>query len=212
MNEMLERDPRILWSFWLACGLAVTGGLAPLVLATGGPSRLAGAIFPYAVAAAAMAANAITYRRGRSLATLLYFLAGVAIVYGMLLMFAVPLRLAVTGTCPDPPAACPDGLERAFSSGEATGFAVAVFAGVLSILTGFFGLLMLYRRRPQASTMPPLTRVIPSRAETVSTPPDVAPKSAAEVAPEPAAEASAEVAPEPPSAGPPAAPPSKQPA
>src|SRR6202521_5442052 len=141
MDEMMQRDARILWSYWVACGLAVTGGLAPMVLAAGGPSRLAGAIIPYAVAGAAMAANAMTYRRGRSLATILYFFAGVAIVYGMLLMFAVPLRLAVTGTCPDPQAVCPSGLERRFSTGERTGFTLAVLMGVLSILAGFFGLM-----------------------------------------------------------------------
>jgi hypothetical protein len=203
MDDMMERDPRILWSFWLACGLAVTGGLAPLVLAAGGPSRLAAALIPYAVAAVAMGANAMTYRRGRSLATLLYFLGGVAIVYGMLLMFAVPLRLAVTGTCPDLPASCPDGLERAFSSGEATGFAAAVFAGVLSILAGFFGLLMLYRHKLQSSTMPPMTRVIPPHVEPASPPPEAAPNPAEAVAKEPSAEAAADSSSAAPSAAPP---------
>src|ERR1700681_2924146 len=116
MVEMLQRDPRVLWSFWIACGLAVTGGIAPWALAAGGPNRLAAAIIPFAVAALAMAANALMYQRGRSLATALYFLAGVAIVYGMLMMFAVPLRLAVGGTCPDPPAVCPPGVERGLSS------------------------------------------------------------------------------------------------
>src|ERR1700682_3030816 len=111
MDDLLEKDARVLWSFWLAFGLAVTGGVAPLVLASGGPTRLAGAIIPYLVAAGASAANALMYRRGKSLATALYFLAGVAVVYGMLLMFAVPLRLAVTRTCPHLPAGCPAGLE-----------------------------------------------------------------------------------------------------
>ena len=160
MDEQLARDSRVLWSFWVACGLAVTGGIAPMLLALGGPNRLAGAVIPYAVAAGAMAANAIMYQRGRSLATALYFLAGVAIVYGMLLMFAVPLRLAVQGTCPDAPAVCPAGLERGLTSGEATGFTVAVFMGVLSILSGFFGLLMLYRRQPKLPVSRPMERRI----------------------------------------------------
>jgi hypothetical protein len=165
MDDLLEKDARVLWSFWLACALAVTGGLAPLVLASGGPNRLAGAIIPYLVAAGASAANALMWRRGKSLATALYFVAGVAIVYGMLLMFAVPLRLAVTGTCPDPPAVCPAGLERGFSTGETTGFTLAVLMGVLSILAGFFGLMMLYRRKPkwQPTSPPPMERVIPAR-------------------------------------------------
>jgi len=191
MDEQLQRDPRVLWSFWVACGLAVTGGIAPLLLAMGGPNRLAGAVIPYAVAAGAMAANAIMYQRGRSLATALYFLAGVAIVYGMLLMFAVPLRLAVGGTCPDPPAICPAGLERGFTNGEATGFTVAIVMGVLSILSGFFGLLMLYRRQPKLPVSRPMERRI-------------APVIAA---PAPPVEASSSAAAETPSETPPAAPP-----
>jgi hypothetical protein len=170
MDGMLEKDVRVVWSFWLACALAITGGLAPLVVASGGPNRLAGAIIPYLVAAGASAANALMYRRGKSLSTALYFLAGVAIVYGMLLMFAVPLRLAVSGTCPDPPAVCPPGLERGFSSGEGTGFTLAVMMGVFSILAGFFGLMMLYRRKSRWEATPPMERVIPPVRVTAAPP------------------------------------------
>jgi hypothetical protein len=184
MDEQLARDPRVLWSFWVACGLAVTGGLAPLLLALGGPNRLAGAVIPYAVAAGAMAANAIMYQRGRSLATALYFLAGVAIVYGMLLMFAVPLRLAVQGTCPDAPAICPAGLERGFTSGEATGFTVAIVMGVLSILSGFFGLLMLYRRQPKLPVSRPMERRIAPVAAAQATPVETSSSVAVEAPPE----------------------------
>jgi hypothetical protein len=185
MDDLLEKDARVLWSFWLAFALAVTGGLAPLVLTSGGPNRLAGAIIPYLVAAGASAANALMYRRGKSLATALYFLAGVAIVYGMLLMFAVPLRLAVTGTCPDPPAVCPSGLERGFSTGETTGFTLAVLMGVLSILAGFLGLMLLYRRKPrwQATETPPMERVIPPRNQPSAPPAEEATKAAADAAP-----------------------------
>jgi hypothetical protein len=184
MDEQLARDPRVLWSFWVACGLAVTGGIAPLLLALGGPNRLAGAVIPYAVAAGAMAANAIMYQRGRSLATALYFLAGVAIVYGMLLMFAVPLRLAVQGTCPDAPAVCPAGLERGFTSGEATGFTVAVVMGVLSILCGFFGLLMLYRRQPKLPVSRPMERRIAPVETAPATPVEASAKAPVEAPPE----------------------------
>jgi 4-amino-4-deoxy-L-arabinose transferase-like glycosyltransferase len=186
MDDLLEKDARVLWSFWLACALAVTGGVAPLVLASGGPNRLAGAIIPYLVAAAASAANALMWRRGKSLATALYFLAGVAIVYGMLLMFAVPLRLAVTGTCPDPPAVCPAGLERGFSTGETTGFTLAVLMGVLSILAGFLGLMLLYRRKPkwQATSPPPMERVIPARNQPSAPLAEAATKTVVEPVPE----------------------------
>jgi hypothetical protein len=184
MDEMLKRDARVLWSFWLACGLAVTGGIAPLLLTAGGPNRFAGAIIPFAVAAGAMAANALVYQRGRSLATALYFLAGVAIVYGLLLMFSVPLRLAVTGTCPDPPALCPAGLERGFSSGETTAFALAVMAGVLSILSGFVGLVMIYRSRPKFKATPPMERVIPPVVEKTPASVEAAAPAVSEAAPD----------------------------
>jgi hypothetical protein len=193
MDDLLEKDARVLASFWLAFALAITGGVAPLVLASGGPNRLAGAIIPYLVAAGASAANALLWRRGKSLATALYFLAGVAIVYGMLLMFAVPLRLAVTGTCPDPPAVCPPGLERGFSTGETTGFTLAVLMGVLSILAGFFGLMMLYRRKPKwlPTSPPPMERVIPARNQPTAPMAEATTKAATETAPEtPSAEPS----------------------
>ena len=192
MDELPEGDPRVLWSFWLSCGLAASGGLAPLLLAAGGPNRLAGAILPYAVAAVAMALNALMYKRGRSLAAILYFLAGVAIAYGMLLMFSVPLRLSVTGTCPEPPEVCPPGIERGFSSGEATGFTIAVIVGMLSILSGFFGLLIYYRRMRPQPLPPPMTRTARSLAEATPVPAEAAPAATPKAAPD--------GAPEPPSA------------
>jgi hypothetical protein len=146
MPPILDRDPRVLWSFWIAAGLALTGGLGPLLFAAGGPNRIGGVIVPYSVAAAAMVVSALMYRQGRPLPTILYFIAGVAIVYGMLMMLATPLRLAVVGSCPPAPAQCASGLEVPFSSGESTGFAFAVALGVGSILVGFFGLFILFRR------------------------------------------------------------------
>ncbi len=47
-----------------------------------------------------MAAVALFYRHGRSLSALVYFLGGLAIVYGLLLGLSVPMRRAVTGACP----------------------------------------------------------------------------------------------------------------
>jgi hypothetical protein len=158
MDSQSNRETRVLWSFWLACGLAATGGIAPLLLAAGGPNRIAGAVIPFAVAAIAMAANALTYHQGRPLATALYFVAGIALVYGMLSIIAVPLRLAVVGTCPPAPAICPAGFERPFTTGEGSGLAIGIAMGTLAILVGFFGLLMLFRIRPQISAPPPTRR------------------------------------------------------
>jgi hypothetical protein len=106
----------------------------------------------------ALAAAALMYKRGRPLATALYFVAGIALVYGMLSMIAVPLRLAVLGTCDPAPAVCAAGFERPLSSGEDSGLAIGIAMGTLAILVGFFGLLMLFRIRPQSATAPPVRR------------------------------------------------------
>src|SRR2546428_6169329 len=52
---------------------------------------------PYGSAVVAFAVNALKYQQGRPLAVALYFIAGMAIVYGILAMLAVPIRLAVVG-------------------------------------------------------------------------------------------------------------------
>jgi hypothetical protein len=185
------RESRVLWSFWLACGLAATGAIAPLLLAAGGSNRIAGAAIPFGVAAVALAANALTYQRGRPLATGLYFIAGLALVYGMLSMIAVPLRLAVLGTCPPAPALCPVGFERPMTGGEDSGLAFGVAMGTLAILVGFFGLLMLFRFRTAfVSTPPPVRRdapVTPVAAVVVSPPKEVEPAATAPSVVEPEA-------------------------
>ncbi len=126
--------------------MVAVGGLAPVVLAAGESERVAGVIIPYAVATVALGALAVTFQRGRTLAAGLYFVAGLAIVYGMLLLVALPLRLAVVGACPRAPAHCAAGLERQLSSGESNAITVAIVLGMLAILSGFFGLLIVFRR------------------------------------------------------------------
>ena len=180
MVPISQGEPRVVWSFWIACGLAVTGGILPLLLAAGGTNRIAGAAIPFGVAAMALAAAALLYRQGRPLATALYFVAGMALVYGMLTMIAVPLRLAVIGTCDPAPAICPAGFERPITGGEDTGLAIGVAMGTLAILVGFFGLLMLFRIRPPAATPPP-TRIVKPWV-----PPAVEPAAPAAREPEPA--------------------------
>jgi hypothetical protein len=115
-------------------------------------------IVPFGIAAVVFGINAVMYHQGRSLAATLYFVAGLAIVYGILAMVAVPLRLAVVGTCPPAPARCPLGYEQPMTSPENSGLALASFCGVLAIFVGFYGLLMLYRRlgvRPRQSILWP---------------------------------------------------------
>jgi hypothetical protein len=183
MDPISRVEPRVVWSFWIACGLAVTGGILPLLLGAGGTNRIAGAAIPFGVAAIALAAAALLYRQGRPLATALYFVAGMALVYGMLTMIAVPLRLAVIGTCDPAPAICLPGLERPMTGGEDSGLAIGVAMGTLAILAGFFGLLMLFRIKPQAATPPP------TRIAKPWTPRDVEPAAPAVAEPEPAAAA-----------------------
>lgn len=152
-----------MWAFWIACGLAVIGAVLPLLLGVGSSSRMGGGAIPFAVAAVAFAANALIYHQGRPLAAILYFVAGLAIVYGVLAVLAVPLRLAVVGTCPPALASCPSNFERGLSANENAGLSIAVAMGVLAVLTGFFGLLMLYRRRGPA-TVTHATPTWPQRA------------------------------------------------
>jgi hypothetical protein len=148
------------WAFWIACGLAALGGVAPLVLA-GTSSRISAVVIPFAVAAVALAACALLSNQGKPPATLLYFVASLAIVYGVLALLTVPLRLAVLGTCPPPPASCGLGLDQPLTSGESTGLGFAIGMGIIAILTGFFGLVTLYRQAiPTPSPTPPPTRRI----------------------------------------------------
>ncbi|HEX3507292.1 MAG TPA: hypothetical protein VHW94_02770 [Candidatus Dormibacteraeota bacterium] len=190
MDTNSQRELRVLWSFWIACGLAVTGAILPLLLAAGGTNRIAGAAVPFGVAAIALAVTALLYHQGRPLATALYFIAGLALVYGMLSMIAVPLRLAVIGTCDPAPAICTSGFEPPMSGGEDSGLAIGVAMGTLAILVGFFGLLMLYRIRPQTTQAPP-TRIARPWVPPAT---DAAASSSADPAPAPAVAESAPVA------------------
>jgi hypothetical protein len=118
----------------------------------GGSNRISGVVFPFALAAIALGACAVFYQQGRPVTTALYFVASLAIVYGILALVAVPLRLAVIGTCPPAPARCGLGLERPLTGAENTALAFAIGMGIVAILTGFFALVMLYRRH---SVVPP---------------------------------------------------------
>src|SRR6266851_3917681 len=154
-------EQRVLWAFWLACGLSVVAGVAPTVFG-GGSNRIGGVVIPFALGAALLAACALVYSQGRLIATLLYFLASLAIVYGMLAMLTLPLRLAVIGTCPPVPATCAAGLERPLTTGESNALGLPVGLGIVAILTGFFGLVTLYRRDTGArapSSAPPERRI-----------------------------------------------------
>jgi MFS family permease len=159
--ERTLHDSRTLWAFWIACGLTAVGAVAPLVL-SGGSNRI-GVVWAFGLAAVALGACAVLYQQGRSVVTGLYFVAGLAIVYGILSLIAVPLRLAVVGTCPPEPARCALGLERPLTGEETTALGFAVGMGIVGILTGFFALVMLYRGLNASflPSAPPARRIAP---------------------------------------------------
>jgi hypothetical protein len=190
VEPTVYRDQRVVWSFWIAAALVAVGAVAPFITSFGANSRIGTVLIPFGIAAVALALNARLYHRGRPLAVVLYFIAGLAIVYGILLMLSVPIRLAVVGTCPPSPAQCPPGSEVALTDGESNAFAIATFCGVLGIFIGFYGLLMLYRRRAAlAKEAPQVWPVQPPAKPAAETPVEaVAPAPAAA-----AADTSAEV-------------------
>src|SRR5260370_2231746 len=146
MEQDVIKVQRAMWAFWIAAALAAIGAVAPLSFSIGAHSRLQWVIVPFGIAAVVLGINAVMYHQGRSLAATLYFFAGLAIVYGILAMVAVPLRLAVVGTCPPSPATCPLGYEQPLTSADNTGLALARISGILAIFVGFYGLLMLHPR------------------------------------------------------------------
>jgi hypothetical protein len=164
VNQELDRNVIVERAFWIAAALAVVGAVAPQLIAIGHTNRIGGVLFPFGAAALAMAALALFYRHGRSISALVYFLGGLAIAYGMLLLLSVPMRLAVLGSCPPAPQLCTSGLEMQLSDIEGTALTVAVAFGISALLVGFVGLAVLYRQRPA----PPPPPVWPSKSPTKS--------------------------------------------
>ena len=147
------------WTLWLAAALAVVGGVLPFVFG-GTSSRIDSVIIPFGIGAALFAACAFLPNQSRGVTALLYFIGGLAIVYGLLSIFSLPVRLAVLGTCPAPPARCTTGLPIPLTNGENTGLGAAAAFGILAIFLGFYGLVTVYRKAAVAPSAPP-TRTIP---------------------------------------------------
>ena len=145
---------------WVAAGLVVVGGLAPFVFG-GTSSRIDYVIIPFWFGAVVLGVCAVLPQQTRGISALLYFVAGLAIVYGLLSMFSLPVRLAVLGTCQAPPAPCTTGLPRPLTNGENTGMGVAATLGILGIMLGFYGLVTVYRRQAVAAPAPPERKIPP---------------------------------------------------
>jgi hypothetical protein len=120
-----------------------------------------GVFIPFAIAALAFGASALVHEMGRGLTTGLYLLAGLAIVYGLLTLFALPLQLATVGTCPAAPAPCPRGLPHALTAAENSGIGFAAGFGILGLFVGFLGLVVVYRRVAAPLTTPPVRTIPP---------------------------------------------------
>lgn len=198
MNRLTGAD-RVAWSFWAAGAIAFVGGLLP-VLIGGTSSRIATVAVPFTIAAAAFAGCGFVYKQGRSVAAILYFVAGLAIVYGLLAMFSVPLQLAALGSCAAPPAPCMAGLGRPLTLGENTGMGFGTGFGVAALFVGFFGLMVVFRRTaiaPPAPAVRKIPPVMPPPEKPASTPVAAKPEREPEPEPEPEPELKAEPEPEP---------------
>ena len=179
MDQTPGQANRGLWGFWIACAVAAIGAGTPYVL-SGGSGRINGALIPFALAAVAFAACALLHHHGRPVATALYFVASLAVVFGLLSLLALPLRLAMLGTCPGQER-CALGLERPITSSETSALDFAIAMGIVSILAGFFALRTQYHRhriRGQAANppTPPARRIPPVGAKSEGeTPPETKP-------------------------------------
>jgi hypothetical protein len=158
----MARVPRLgsAWTLWLAAALLVLGGVVPFVFG-GSSSRIDGVIVPFWIAAAVFTTCAFLPNQSRGVTALLYFVGGLAVVYGLLTVFSLPVRLAVLGTCPALPAPCTGGLPRPLTDGENTGMGAAAGLGILGIFLGFYGLVTVYRRATPARSVPPVRTIPP---------------------------------------------------
>ena len=75
--RVLRQEPRLVWSFWVAAGLAAAGGAMPFLVG-GSSSRISNVYIPYAIGAVAFGAAALWHDRGRAVTGGLYFVAGLA--------------------------------------------------------------------------------------------------------------------------------------
>jgi hypothetical protein len=133
---------------WIAAALAIVAAVGPLLFAAGGSNRVSLAIVPFAVAAAALAVNAVTHRQSGWLSALLYAVAVLALLYAVVLVLSVPLRLSIQGSCEPAPQPCPLGFDRPLTAGESNGIYAAVISGGLALLFTFTAVELQYLRRP----------------------------------------------------------------
>lgn len=185
MNQAASSELRIVWSLWAAAGVAAIGGVLPFVFG-GSSSRIDGVIVPFWAGAIALGLCALLHNQGRTVTSTLYFVAGLAIVFGLLSMVSLPVRLAALGSCPAPPAPCSSGLPRPLTDAENNGMGAASALGIFAILLGFYGLVTLFRRpvieaaAPPVRKIPPIAQPKPTEREAAPAPPEPEPEAAPE--------------------------------
>lgn len=147
----LTRSPNGLstvdWCLLVGCVLSAAGAVIVLAAPAGGTNRISGVALPFALSAVAQVANVLTRRRSGWLSGLLYAVAVLAILYGVILAVSVPLRLAIEGPCQPAPAPCPLGFDLPIRAGENVAVYAAVVSGALSMLITFLALELQFRPR-----------------------------------------------------------------
>jgi len=171
------QERRVIWALWLAAAVVAAAGLMPFVFG-GTSTRIASAIIPFGIGAIALAACAVFHSQGRTPLSVIYFVAGLAIVYGLLSIFSLPVRLAALGTCPALPAPCSTGLPRPLTDGENNGIGTAAACGIAGLLLGFYGLVIAFRRPALQGSAPPVRRIPPMDKPAATPAPEPAPAEA----------------------------------
>jgi hypothetical protein len=160
VDAMTGRERRAVLALWVAAAAVAVAGVLPFVLG-GTSSRLNIVILPFAFGAIAIAATALLHTQSRTVISIVYFVAGLSIVYGLMSMFSFPVMLTALGACPAAPEPCTNGLPRALTEGETAGLGAATTVSVVGLIVGFYGLFVLYRRKAPQPAMPPAARKIP---------------------------------------------------
>jgi hypothetical protein len=147
----LTRSPNGLstidWCLLVGCVLSAAVAVIVLVAPAGGTNRISGVALPFALSAIAQVANVLTRRRSGWLSGLLYAVAVLAILYGVILAVSVPLRLTIEGSCQPAPAPCPLGFDLPIRPGENVAVIATVICGALSMVIDFVAVELQFRPR-----------------------------------------------------------------
>jgi hypothetical protein len=149
--KSLTRSPNGLsaadWCLVAGCVLTAAGGVVVLVAPAGGANRVSGVALPFAVSAVAQLVNVLTRRRSPWVSGLLYAVAVLAILYGLILAVSLPLRLTIEGPCEPAPAPCPLGFDLPIRAGETIAVYAVVICGLLSMVLNFVAVELQFRPR-----------------------------------------------------------------